>query len=230
MAQPGAPPAGPGRGPCSKKIQRRQIRLPASNTEIQTLPNTHRAYGVWKAFNARHGGRFIFHFTPLHASWVNQIELLFAIYTRRILRHASHRSTAHLRLRTQEFVAQRNRSPQPFKWTFAGFELQTGQPKRFHSDARTPRSSTRRRTQRHLVRLTGHEQARVRPYGKHLLIQMHRGDDVVDNRSAPDGARSQSIRCCVPQPHGALGTPAHQRRSQAGGRFRCDTARAVLDY
>ncbi|MBS0454163.1 MAG: hypothetical protein JSS14_22915 [Proteobacteria bacterium] len=32
--------------------------------------------------------------------------------------------------------------------------------------------------QRHLARLTGHEQARVRPYGKHLLIQMHRGDDV----------------------------------------------------
>src|SRR3989449_522122 len=52
--------------------------------------NTHRAYGVWKDFNARHGGRFAFHFTPLHASWVNQIELLFAIYARRVLRHASH--------------------------------------------------------------------------------------------------------------------------------------------
>lgn len=34
--------------------------------------------------------------------------------------------------------------------------------------------------QRYLARLTGHEQARVRPYGKHLLIQMHRGDEVVD--------------------------------------------------
>jgi hypothetical protein len=34
--------------------------------------------------------------------------------------------------------------------------------------------------QRHLARFTGHEQVRVRPYGKHLLIQMHRGDDVVD--------------------------------------------------
>lgn len=34
--------------------------------------------------------------------------------------------------------------------------------------------------QRHLAQLTGHEQARVRPYGKHLLIQMHRGDEVVD--------------------------------------------------
>ena len=106
--------------------------------------NTHRAYGVWKNFNARHGGRFVFHFTPLHASWVNQIELLFAIYARRILRHASHNSIAHLRQRTEDFIAQRNRSPKPFKWTFAGFELQTGEPKRSATHAHTARSSTRR--------------------------------------------------------------------------------------
>src|SRR5437899_11061251 len=34
--------------------------------------------------------------------------------------------------------------------------------------------------QRQLATLTGHNQASVRPYGKHLLIQMHRDDDVVD--------------------------------------------------
>jgi transposase len=106
--------------------------------------NTHRAYGVWKDFNARHGGRFAFHFTPLHASWVNQIELLFAIYARRVLRHASHTCIAHLRQRTQDFIAQRNHSPKPFKWTFAGFELQTGEPKRFAPHAHTTRPSTRR--------------------------------------------------------------------------------------
>lgn len=106
--------------------------------------NTHRAYGVWKNFNARHGERFVFHFTPLHASWVNQIELLFAIYARRVLRHASHSSIAHLRQRTEDFIAQRNRSPKPFKWTFAGFELQTGEPKRCAPDAHTHRPITRR--------------------------------------------------------------------------------------
>jgi transposase len=103
--------------------------------------NTHRAQAVWDEFNARHGGRFVFHFTPLHASWVNQIELLFGIYSRRVLRHASHTSTAHLRQRTEAFIAQRNISPKPFKWTFAGFELQTGEPKRFARNARTPRPS-----------------------------------------------------------------------------------------
>lgn len=106
--------------------------------------NTHRAQAVWHDFNARHDGRFVFHFTPLHASWVNQIELLFGTYSRRVLRHASHTSTAHLRQRTEAFIAQRNRSPKPFKWTFAGFELQTGEPKRFARDARAPRPSKRR--------------------------------------------------------------------------------------
>jgi hypothetical protein len=32
--------------------------------------------------------------------------------------------------------------------------------------------------QRYLAELTGHNAAHVRPYGKHLLIQMHRDDSV----------------------------------------------------
>ncbi|SCK55397.1 Transposase [Variovorax sp. HW608] len=97
--------------------------------------NTHRAQAVWDDFNARHDQRFVFHFTPLHASWVNQIELLFGIYSRRVLRHASHTSIGHLRQRTEAFLAQRNRAPKPFSWTFAGFELQIGEPLRFNNDA-----------------------------------------------------------------------------------------------
>ncbi len=97
--------------------------------------NTHRAQSVWDDFNDRHDHRFVFHFTPLHASWVNQIELLFGIYARRVLRHASHSSLGQLRARTDAFMAQRNRAPKPFKWTFAGFELQTGEPLRFKHHA-----------------------------------------------------------------------------------------------
>ena len=101
--------------------------------------NTHRAQAVWDDFNARHDLRFVFHFTPIHASWVNQIELMFGIYSRRVLRHASHCSIEELRERTDAFMAQRNRAPKPFKWTFAGFELQTGEPLRFkhHANVRS---------------------------------------------------------------------------------------------
>lgn len=94
--------------------------------------NTHRAQAIWEDFNIRHGHRFVFHFTPLHASWVNQIELLFGIYARRVLRHACHSSIQHLRDRTEAFMDKRNQAPKPFKWTFAGFELQTGEPLRFN--------------------------------------------------------------------------------------------------
>ena len=33
----------------------------------------------WSDFNRRHGDRFILHYTPKHASWVNQVELFFSI-------------------------------------------------------------------------------------------------------------------------------------------------------
>lgn len=102
--------------------------------------NTHRAQAVWHDFDARHNHRFVFHFTPLHASWVNQIELLFAIYSRRVLRHASHSSVEELRERTDAFMRKRNQAPKPFKWTFAGFELQTGEPLRFNDDAKVRRT------------------------------------------------------------------------------------------
>ena len=43
----------------------------------------------WTRFNRRHHGRFHFHYTPIHASWVNQVELFFSILHRRVLRYAA---------------------------------------------------------------------------------------------------------------------------------------------
>lgn len=91
--------------------------------------NTHRS-AKWLAFNEAHGGRFKFHFTPIHASWVNQVELLFGVYSRRCLRNASHISIEHLRDRTLAYFAERNKTAKPFKWSFRGYHLQTGEPKR----------------------------------------------------------------------------------------------------
>jgi hypothetical protein len=62
-------------------------------------------------------------FTSTSRRWVNQIELWFARYTRRVLRHASHTSTAE---RTEQFVRAHNQAARPFKWSFRGYPLQTG--------------------------------------------------------------------------------------------------------
>jgi transposase len=81
----------------------------------------------WQRFNERHAGRFHFHYTPLHASWVNQVELFFAILQAKCLRHGSFRSTAELREAVLAFVALWNeRLGRPFRWTFTGYPLQTG--------------------------------------------------------------------------------------------------------
>lgn len=82
----------------------------------------------WSKFNARHGGRFRFVYTPLHASWVNQIEIWFSILDRRALRYASFEDKLALRRAVVGFLARWNRcEAHPFRWTFRG---------RFHDDRR----------------------------------------------------------------------------------------------
>jgi len=81
----------------------------------------------WSAFNARHGQRFVFHYTPIHASWVNQVELFFSILQRQCLRHGSFGSTQALRTAVLAFLAAWNRDrARPFRWTFTGYPLQSG--------------------------------------------------------------------------------------------------------
>ena len=81
----------------------------------------------WTTFNARHGQRFVFHYTPKHASWVNQVELFFSILQRQCLRDASFRSSEELRTAVLAFIAAWNRDrAHPFRWTFTGDPLQAG--------------------------------------------------------------------------------------------------------
>ena len=75
----------------------------------------------WTKFNQRHGGRFHFVHTPLHASWVNQVEIWFSILQRRVLRHGSFADQAALRTTVLGFIAHWNRTDaHPFRWTFTG--------------------------------------------------------------------------------------------------------------
>lgn len=75
----------------------------------------------WSKFNARHGGRFHFVHTPLHASWINQIEIWFSILDRRALRHASFDDKHALRRAVLGFLKRWNQhEAHPFRWTFRG--------------------------------------------------------------------------------------------------------------
>ena len=81
----------------------------------------------WSEFNRRHDNRFIFHYTPKHASWVNQVELFFSILQRQCLCDASFCSVGELRDAVLEFIAFWNsEKAHPFRWTFTGYPLQSG--------------------------------------------------------------------------------------------------------
>jgi transposase len=58
-----------------------------------------------------------FHFTPTHASWLNQIECWFSILSRNALNGASFTSAAQLRQAIDQFINAYNRNAGPFHWT-----------------------------------------------------------------------------------------------------------------
>lgn len=60
-----------------------------------------------------------FHFTPTHASWLNQVESWFSILSRQALRHSSFRSPREVRDRIDAFIRAYNRDAQPFRWRAA---------------------------------------------------------------------------------------------------------------
>lgn len=75
-------------------------------------------------WNARHGNRFVFHYTPTHGSWLNQIELWFGIISRRILRYGIFSSPDNLVEAVEAFISEWNRAEaHPFRWSYQGLPL-----------------------------------------------------------------------------------------------------------
>ena len=80
--------------------------------------NTHKSAAL-KEWNRRHADRFHFHYTPTHASWLNQVEIFFGILVRRVLKHASYGSTTLVDRAVERFLKQWNtRDAHPFRWTY----------------------------------------------------------------------------------------------------------------
>jgi transposase len=57
-----------------------------------------------------------FHFTPTHASWLNQVEIWFSILARSTLRGASFSSVRQLRAAIDAFIGAYNPTATPFQW------------------------------------------------------------------------------------------------------------------
>lgn len=57
-----------------------------------------------------------FHYTPTHASWLNQVEIWFSILSRRAIKGASFTSPRQVREAIDRFVQAHNKNTAPFKW------------------------------------------------------------------------------------------------------------------
>lgn len=68
--------------------------------------------------------RIVFHYTPKHSSWLNQIEIWLSILVRKLLRRGSFLSLTDLEDKVFAFIDYYNRTmAQPFKWTYQGKPL-----------------------------------------------------------------------------------------------------------
>ena len=68
--------------------------------------------------------RIVFHYTPKHASWMNQVEIWFSILARKLLKRGNFASVENLIAKVLDFIDYYNRTmAKPFKWTYMGKAL-----------------------------------------------------------------------------------------------------------
>ncbi|MFZ3188750.1 MAG: transposase [Candidatus Sulfotelmatobacter sp.] len=109
---------------CSESLVRYVARL--EGIDPSTLGQKDKA-GILKSMASRqaflsdgsHRIRFVY--LPKHSSWLNQIEIVFGIVTRRVLRRGNFKSTEALQERLLAFIDYFNRTfAKPFRWTYTG--------------------------------------------------------------------------------------------------------------
>ena len=68
--------------------------------------------------------RIVFHYTPKHSSWLNQLAIWLSILARKLLKWGIFTSTDDLTQQVLAFIAYYNRTTaKPFKWTYQGKAL-----------------------------------------------------------------------------------------------------------
>lgn len=68
--------------------------------------------------------RIVFHYTPKHASWMNQVEIWLSLLVRKVIKRGNFASLKELKRKVLAFIEYYNRTmAKPFKWTYQGKAL-----------------------------------------------------------------------------------------------------------
>jgi transposase len=88
----------------------------APDKEIHVILDDYSTHKKNEDWLVKYEGRVQFHFTPTSASWLNQIEIVFSLLTRKTLRGASFKSKDQLSEAIAAFVRNHNANAKPFRW------------------------------------------------------------------------------------------------------------------
>jgi transposase len=111
---------------CSESL----VKLVADACDIRTDLGKKEVRGVLKsvasrqAFLSDSSHRIRFVYLPKHSSWLNQIETIFGVIMRKVIRRGSFTSLDDLRTKVLNFIEYFNRVfAKPFRWTYTGRPL-----------------------------------------------------------------------------------------------------------